>query len=102
MKNIAIGGGDVVYCDIPYELTDCKSYNGFDHKAFYDWAYTRDYQVFFSSYDNIRDDRFIKVWEQKKRVLCDSRSKSHIRIECIYSNKPYKKNLLVKQYEFEF
>lgn len=95
-------GGDVVYCDIPYEGTDCKAYDGFDHKTFYDWCYTRDYQVFFSSYDQISDNRFYRVWERKKIALNDNKSNSHERVECIYSNMPYKKSLLGKQYEFDF
>lgn len=94
--------GDVVYCDIPYESTDCKAYDGFDHKTFYDWCYTRDYQVFFSSYNQISDNRFYRVWERKKIALNDNKSNSHERVECIYSNMPYKKSLLDKQYQFGF
>lgn len=94
--------GDVVYCDIPYEKTDCKAYDGFDYKTFYDWCYTRDYQVFFSSYDQISDNRFYRVWERKKRALNDNKSNSHERVECIYSNMPYQKSLLGKQYQFDF
>ncbi len=94
--------GDVVYCDIPYEKTDCKAYDGFDYKTFYDWCYTRDYQVFFSSYDQISDNRFYRVWERKKIARNDNKSNSHERVECIYSNMPYQKSLLGKQYQFDF
>lgn len=56
--------GDVVYCDIPYENTEfCYSNNKrntFDSLKFYDWVKTRDYPVYFSSYD-ISDNSFEKI-----------------------------------------
>lgn len=83
--------GDVVYCDIPYENTDCRSYKGFNNKEFYDWAISRPYQLFFSSY-RISDNRFIKVYEKEKLVACGATYLSHKNnksCECIYSNLPY-------------
>lgn len=46
--------GDVVYCDIPYELTkhSNKELYGeeFDYQAFWEWAESRPYDVYVSSY----------------------------------------------------
>lgn len=75
--------GDVVYCDIPYEGTKCDSYDEFDHKAFYDWVANRDYPVYFSSYDNISDDRFKIVFQKKHKILSDTSNKQY-RNECLY------------------
>ena len=93
--------GDVVYCDIPYESTDCKSYKGFDSKRFYDWCATRPYQVFFSSYE-ISDNRFHRIWEREKRVT-SGLDNSLQKTECLYTNEPYVySSLLGKQFEFDF
>ncbi len=59
--------GDVVYCDPPYENTDCGGYSGFDSKTFYEWTLSRPYPVYFSSYSAPSD--FHLVWEQDKRIL---------------------------------
>ncbi|MCD8201241.1 MAG: DNA adenine methylase, partial [Clostridia bacterium] len=81
--------GDIVYCDPPYE--NAKGYDGgFDHKAFYDWLASRDFPVYFSSYDDISDKRFTKVWAKTKRNLMNgSMTKTaDIRIETLYVNHP--------------
>ena len=85
--------GDVVYCDPPYENTNCGNYNGFDSQRFYDWVYSRPYQVFFSSYE-ITDKRFYTVWQTEKRAL--SSIYNITKTEYIYSNKPYEKRKLMK------
>jgi hypothetical protein len=77
--------GDVVYCDIPYEYTNEYS-DKFNHKKFYEWAKTRPYQVFFSSYDNISDKSFKIIWKQPKRSSYSAISNSTINIECVYTN----------------
>ena len=87
--------GDVVYCDPPYENTSCGSYSGFDSQQFYDWVDSRDYQVFFSSYE-ISDDRFYIVFQTKKIELTSNLR--GIKTEYIYSNKPYQKNNLIRKY----
>jgi len=81
--------GDVVYCDPPYEYTAKYNEEEFNHKEFYDWVATRDYQVFFSSYE-ISDKRFHIVWKKDKRSLFAS-SGSLYNTEYIYSNRPYVK-----------
>lgn len=86
--------GDVVYLDIPYQNTDCKAYKGFDFEEFYEWASTRPYQVFFSSYE-LDDDRFHRIFETRKRVCVDDNT--NMAVECLYSNEPYKESLLGKQ-----
>lgn len=80
--------GDIVYCDPPYEDTNCGSYSGFNSKEFYDWVASRDYQVFFSSYW-IEDERFFPVWKKEKRVL--TVNEEVFNTEYIYSNMEYKK-----------
>lgn len=89
--------GDVVYCDIPYEKA--KGYKEkFNILDFLNWAISRDYQVFISSYE-ITDERFYLVWEQEKNCTLSATDNSRKVIERIYSNKPYKIKLLAKQGE---
>lgn len=83
--------GDVVYCDIPYEQTNkgkCDDYGiTFDSLAFYEWAKTRDYQVFFSSYE-ISDNSFYSVKIKDVMSLIGATTNNQKRTEYIYSNKP--------------
>jgi hypothetical protein len=76
--------GDVVYCDIPYP--NCKDMNPnknykteFDHGAFYQWAISRPYPVYFSSYKlgGI-------VWEGDKSVTNGGQGNSLFRREVLY------------------
>ena len=77
--------GDVVYCDPPYEGTAQYDESGFNHKAFYDWAFTQPYPVYFSSYE-ISDCRFCALWSTKKQSLFNS-AKSYLqKTEYIYGN----------------
>ena len=73
--------GDVVYCDIPYQNNSGKKdYGGdFDFGAFYQWAVSRPYPVYFSSYKlgGI-------VWERDKSVLKDPTSHDKVRREVLY------------------
>ena len=77
--------GDVVYCDPPYEGTAEYS-GGFDHKAFYDWVASRDFPVYFSSYQNISDKRFKMIWAAEKVNLLAGASGRKKNYECIYTN----------------
>lgn len=79
--------GDVIYCDIPYEMENsgkCNQYNKdkFDNLKFYEWAKNQKEQIFFSSYE-ISDQSFFKM----KIKELDSFGKAK-RNEYIYSNKP--------------
>ena len=79
--------GDVVYCDPPYEDTagyDSKE-SGFDSAAFYDWAASRDYPVYFSSF-KISDKRFPLVAAKRKRNLNGGAKTLIYNFECIYTN----------------
>lgn len=79
--------GDVVYCDPPYEDTWCGGYGGFNNEEFYKWVETRDYPVYFSTYEMPKlNDRFIKVWEKDKRVIAGL-DNAMVKRECMYSNK---------------
>ena len=90
--------GDVVYCDPPYEDTDCKGYKGFDNEAFYQWVETRPYTVYFSTYEMDKlNNRFYKCWEEDKRVLSGN-DNSLTKRECIYANRePAKTSLYATQ-----
>ena len=83
--------GDVVYCDIPYEVKDrgrCEDYGViFDSLEFYAWAKSRPYQVFFSSYE-ISDDSFYKVKIKSVMSLMGATTNSQKRTEYLYSNRP--------------
>ena len=68
---VEIPDDSVVYADIPYQNTDCRSYEGFDHQKFFDWAARQRVPVFISSYQ-IDDTRFVCVWEREKRCLLQS------------------------------
>lgn len=77
--------GDVVYCDPPYENT--ATYNGkFDIKQFYEWVATRDYPVYFSSYQ-ITDKRFKMIWAKGKRNLMSGAKGARANYECLYLNR---------------
>ena len=82
--------GDVVYCDPPYEGTGGYG-TAFDHKQFYDWAASRPYQVFFSSYQ-ITDNRFKIIWQTPKQSLMNSGSGQFTVTEFLYTNKTIKPN----------
>lgn len=84
--------GDVVYCDIPYENTEKYCKEGFNHKEFYDWAATRPFTVYFSSYE-ISDSRFFVVWEKVKLTTLSSTSNNTKNIERIYCNRNIKTTL---------
>lgn len=72
-EQVKIEENSIVYCDIPYKNTD--DYNvQFDHKAFFDWAASREFPVFISEYD-IEDSRFELVYEIEKLSLLQQNKK---------------------------
>lgn len=83
--------GDVVYCDVPYEQmgkAKCDDYGVlFNSKEFYEWAKTRPYQVFFSSYE-ISDKSFYKVKVKSVMSLIGANTNGQFVTEYLYSNKP--------------
>ena len=76
--------GDIVYCDIPYpncvEMSKNKNYEtNFDHGAFYQWAISRQFPVYFSSY------RLGSVlWEKDKYITKAGQGNGSIRREVLY------------------
>ena len=79
--------GDIVYCDPPYENTVKYDKDGFNHKQFYDWVASREYPVYFSSYE-ISDNRFNVVWQTEKLSLLDnSKETKKVITEYLYCNK---------------
>ena len=62
---VPIKENSVVYCDIPYENTAEYVNDGFNHKKFYDWAYSQKELVVISSYE-VSDNRFKRVINLKK------------------------------------
>ena len=83
---IKIPDDSVVYADIPYQNTECGSYEGFDHQAFFDWAARQRVPVFISSYQ-IDDPRFVCVWEREKRCLLQAGGGGALRTERIYTQR---------------
>lgn len=70
--DVPIGGGRViVYCDPPYENTAEYREGAFNSQAFYDWAATRPYPVYISSY-KVSDDRLKLVKAVNTRSLLAS------------------------------
>ena len=82
--------GDVVYCDPPYEDTAKYDNDGFNHKQFYDWVASREYPVYFSSYE-ISDNRFNVIWQtEKQSLLNNGKETKKVVTECLYCNKEEK------------
>ena len=77
--------GDIVYLDPPYENTGDYG-TVFDSQKFYDWCYSRPYQVWFSSY-KISDKRFKLVFAKQLRCTLSSTNKNCKHFECLYTNK---------------
>lgn len=77
--------GDIVYCDIPYEGTEDYGIK-FDHNAFYDWAESRTYPVYFSSYPTY-NDRFELIWAKKHLSTLCATDNNVISYECLYWNR---------------
>lgn len=80
--------GDVVYCDIPYQNTCCKAYEGFDWERFYEWAATRPFPLFVSSYA-ISDGKFHEVWSRSHRTSYSQSPNTLERTERLYCTVPY-------------
>ena len=84
-RELEIRPNSVVYCDIPYLGTE--SYLGkFDHKAFYDWAMSRNFPVYVSEY-SMPDKRFKLIYTvDKKSRLCNTLSKKTVKEEKLFWN----------------
>lgn len=84
-ENVKIPENSVIYADIPYQDTDCGSYEGFDHESFFNWAAKQKTPVFISSY-KVEDERFTCVFECDKRSLSNGKGSGKLMKERIYAN----------------
>ena len=84
--------GDVVYCDIPYKNTKDYCISKFNHEQFYEWALSKDYQLFFSEYDAPLD--FYKQEVRTTRCFYSSTNNAQQITEYIFSNKEIKNNAI--------
>lgn len=84
-ENVKIPENSVIYADIPYQGTDCGSYEGFDHESFFNWATGQKTPVFISSY-KVEDERFTRVFECEKRSLNSGKGSGKLMKERIYAN----------------
>ena len=75
--------GDVVYCDPPY-IGTAEYVDAFDYDKFFDWAASRNFDVYFSNYP-IYDKRFVLVWASQLRSTLGSGNNS-VNFECLYKN----------------
>lgn len=95
--------GDVVYCDVPYEVLGkekCSDYGiQFDSLAFYKWAKEQPYQIFFSSYE-ISDQTFHKRKIKAVASLIGANTNGKKVNEYLYSNRPFE-NYDEKEMEIE-
>ena len=73
--------GDIVYCDIPYELSQKKSCygGGFNHKKFKEWANKQPFPIFVSSYIDTKI-----IWQKTKRCLRAGAKSLVYKQECLY------------------
>ena len=84
--------GDVVYCDVPYEQINknsCDDYGlSFNSKEFYEWVKSRDYPVYFSSYE-ISDKSFYSKKIKDVQMLIGANTNGMKKTEYLYSNRPF-------------
>lgn len=83
-QDVPIPNGALIYCDPPYNNTDCGKYKGFDSKRFYAWAAEQD-NIFISEYS--MPDEFIEIARIEKTVLSAANGNSAKQIEKLYTNR---------------
>lgn len=74
----------MIYCDVPYNDTNCGKYDGFDSERFYEWAVRQD-NIFISEYQ--MPDDFICVAQIEKVVLSAANGNSKKTTERLFTNK---------------
>jgi site-specific DNA-adenine methylase len=74
--------GDIVYCDIPYEdSANPKDYGGgFNHKEFFEWANSRPYTIYYSSYT-----KGAVMWQKEVRSVMNASSGAVRRMETLFA-----------------
>ena len=73
----------IIYCDPPYNGTNCGKYKGFDSGRFYKWALEQD-NIFISEYQ--MPDGFIPYAWKEKSVLSAANTNALKTKEIIYTN----------------
>ena len=84
-ERLNIDKNSVVYCDIPYRMTEKYSEGcTFDHDIFYKWALTRDHPVYISEYQ--MPPEFTEIVAFSHRSTLSSTNNSKKTIEKLYWN----------------
>lgn len=83
-RDVSIPDGALIYCDIPYEGTNCGKYGGFNHAQFYEWAKHQD-NIYISEYLMPAED-FIQVARIEKRQLSTTNGATDLVEEKIFTN----------------
>lgn len=89
-QDVEIPNGAVIYCDPPYNNSNCGSYNGFDNDRFHKWAREQD-NIYISEYDMPSD--FVCIAKIRKQVLSSSKGNSDFATEKIYTNQRTYENM---------
>ena len=85
-RQVIIKPNSVIYCDIPYQGTADYG-DTFNHREFFDWAYSQENPVFISEY-KINDSRFALIKEIKHRTTFASGGDKNTAVtERLYCNK---------------
>jgi len=80
---VEIPEGALIYCDPPYEGTNCGKYGGFDSGRFHEWARAQG-NIFISEYS--MPDDFVIVAECEKVILSAANGNSSKATERLYTN----------------
>ena len=92
-EDVPIPTNALIYCDPPYNSTNCGKYKGFDSNRFYEWAEKQD-NIFISEYE--MPEPFIPIWQTEKTVL--SAANTNLKtVEKLYTNQRTWKSLSEEQ-----
>ena len=83
-RNVTIPKNALIYCDPPYNQTNCGKYDGFDSERFYAWAEEQT-NIFISEYS--MPDNFIPIAYTEKSILSAANGNSHKAKEYIFTNR---------------
>lgn len=88
-QQVPIPENAVIYCDIPYNDTNCGKYDGFDHERFYKWAEKQD-NIYISEYS--MPENFKKYARKEKCILSAKNGNDQKAEEILFTNqKTYEK-----------
>ena len=83
-QDVPIPEGALIYCDIPYNATNCGKYKGFNHARFYEWARKQE-NIYISEYTMPAD--FIPIARIDKVQLSANNGNGYHAEERIWVNK---------------